>query len=71
MTPLSHDAELLTRRNRPFALSKSRGDHSQVAIDGDEAIVLHQDFEAAGTLLLETDHLAGCRRQYRCACRCR
>jgi len=46
-----------------------RGEHAQVAIDAHEAIVLHEHFEATGTLLLDTDHLAGCGRQYRCATR--
>jgi hypothetical protein len=55
----SNNTELLACRDGSFALSKRWGGHAQVAVDGDEAIVLHQDFKSPWTLLLDADHLAG------------
>jgi hypothetical protein len=40
----SNNSELLACRDGSFALSKRWGDHAQMAVDSDEAIVLHQDF---------------------------
>ena len=57
-TGISHDFELLACRDGSFTFSKRRGGHPQVTVDANEAIVLHQDFEAPWTLLLDTDHLA-------------
>jgi hypothetical protein len=67
----SNNTKLLTCRDRSFTLSKRWGGHPQVAVDGDEAIVLYQDFKTAWALLLNTDHLAGRRRHDRPPRRCR
>ena len=41
----SNHTEPLARRDGSFALSERWGGHAQVAVDADEAMVLHQDFE--------------------------
>jgi hypothetical protein len=48
----SNNTELLACRDGSFALSKRWRGHAQVAVDGDEAVVLDQDFESTWTLLL-------------------
>ena len=49
----SNNTELLACRDGSFTLSHRRGGHAQLAVDGDEAVVLHQDFKARWTLLLD------------------
>jgi hypothetical protein len=67
----ANDTELLACRDGSFALSKRWSGHAQAALDGNKAIVLHQDFKATWTLLLDTDQLAGRCRHNRGAGRCR
>jgi hypothetical protein len=55
----SNNTKFLACRDGFFAFSKRWGGHPQVAVDGNEAFVLHQDFESAWTLSLDTDHSAG------------
>ena len=42
--------ELLAGGDCPFSTGERRCDHAQMAVDAHEAIVLHEYFEAAGTL---------------------
>jgi hypothetical protein len=58
----SNDAELFACRDGSFALSKRWGGHTQMTVNCNEAIVLHQDFESPWPLLLDTDHLGRRRR---------
>ena len=67
----SNHTEPLARRDGSFALSERWGGHAQVAVDADEAMVLHQDFESAWTLLLDADHFARRRCYDSPARRCR
>ena len=53
------DTEFLAGRDGSLALSKGWGEHAEVAVDADEAIMLHEDFKPARPLLLDTDDLAG------------
>lgn len=67
----AHRAKLFAGRNGALSLGKRRGDHAEMTINANEAVVLNQHFEATWTLVLETDHCAGCGCHYRCAHRCR
>ncbi len=64
-------ANLFASRNGALSLGKRRGDHAEMTVNANEAVVLNQHFQATRPLVLETDHRAGCGSHYRCAHWCR
>ena len=63
----AHRAKLFASRNGALALGKRGGDHAEVTVNANEAVVLNQHFEPAWTLVLKADHRAGCGSYHRCA----
>ncbi len=64
-TGITHDAEFLPSHDRRLTCGKYWTDHSEMAVDADIAIVLHQHLETTGTLVLNADQRAGFGGKYR------
>src|ERR1700733_3268809 len=58
-TGITHDAEFLPSHDRRVACGEYWTDHSEMAVDPDIAIVLHQHLDTTGTLVLNADQRAG------------
>ena len=56
---MADHAQLLARRDGGLTPGKCRRDHAEMAVDANEAIVLHHHLEAAGTLALNPQDASG------------
>jgi len=63
-SPADHP-QFLTRRDGTLAFGKGRGDGAKMAVDADEAVMLHQHLQPTRAFALNSDYASGRRGHYR------